>query len=59
VLPVSCGEPARRKPSASGGIETMARVMAQKLTEAWGQNVIVDNRPGAEGNIGPFAPGAF
>jgi len=38
--------------SASGGTDTMARVMAQKLTEAWGQNVIVDNRPGASGAIG-------
>lgn len=38
--------------SAGGGTDTMARVMAQKLTEAWGQNVIVDNRPGASGAIG-------
>ncbi|HEV7393941.1 MAG TPA: tripartite tricarboxylate transporter substrate binding protein [Burkholderiales bacterium] len=32
-----------------GGNDTMARAIAQKLTEAWGQQVIVDNRPGANG----------
>src|SRR3954469_23176928 len=32
-----------------GGNDTMARALAQRLTEAWGQQVIVDNRPGANG----------
>ena len=32
-----------------GGNDTMARAIAQRLTEAWGQQVIVDNRPGANG----------
>jgi tripartite-type tricarboxylate transporter receptor subunit TctC len=35
-----------------GGTDLAARVTGQKLTERWGQQVIVDNRPGAGGNIG-------
>ena len=32
--------------------DTIARLVAQKMTESWGQQVVVDNRPGAGGNIG-------
>lgn len=40
-------------PSAPGdGSDLMARAIGQKLTESWGQPVIVDNRPGAGGRIG-------
>ena len=34
-----------------GGSDIMARKFAQKMTERWGQQVVVDNRPGAGGNI--------
>ncbi len=37
---------------AGGSNDTVARVIAQKLTESWGQNVVVDNRAGAGGTIG-------
>ena len=35
-----------------GSTDILARVIGQKLTEAWGKQVIIDNRPGAGGNIG-------
>jgi tripartite-type tricarboxylate transporter receptor subunit TctC len=35
-----------------GGTDVLSRVLAQKLTEAWGQPVVVDNRPGAGGILG-------
>ena len=38
--------------AAGSGPDIMARVIGQKLTESWGQQVIVDNRPGANGIIG-------
>ncbi len=34
-----------------GGQDVVTRAVAQKFTEAWGQQVLVDNRPGAGGNI--------
>ena len=35
-----------------GGSDILARILGQKLSAAWGETVIVDNRPGAGGNIG-------
>ena len=40
-------------PQAAGGaVDVATRPIAQKLTETWGQQVIVDNRAGANGIIG-------
>ncbi len=36
----------------AGSSDLMARILAQKLSELWGQPVIVENKPGAAGSIG-------
>jgi tripartite-type tricarboxylate transporter receptor subunit TctC len=38
--------------SPGGTSDTLARILGQKMTEAWGQQVVVDSRPGASGIIG-------
>ena len=35
-----------------GGTDAFARIVGAKLAEFWGQQVVVDNRAGAQGNIG-------
>jgi tripartite-type tricarboxylate transporter receptor subunit TctC len=41
--------------SPGGAVDAVGRLMAQKLTERLGKPVVVDNKPGASGNIGAQA----
>ena len=64
VLAAVCAAPAAAQPfpakpvrvivpSPPGdGSDVMARLIGEKLTASWGQQVVVDNRPGAGGRIG-------
>ena len=38
--------------SAGGAADVPARILSQKLSEGLGQQIVVDNRPGAGGTIG-------
>jgi tripartite-type tricarboxylate transporter receptor subunit TctC len=37
---------------AGGTNDIIARILGQKLAEQWGKNVIIENKPGANGGIG-------
>src|SRR5436190_13585942 len=37
---------------AGGSADLMPRIFAERLAAQWGQPVVIDNRPGAAGNIG-------
>jgi tripartite-type tricarboxylate transporter receptor subunit TctC len=41
--------------TAGGGTDLLGRTLARRLSEAWGQQVLVENRPGGGGNIGTDA----
>ena len=41
--------------TAGSAIDTLARVVGQKLSDTWGQQVVIDNRIGANGIIGTEA----
>jgi len=40
---------------SGGAPDTLARIVSEKISPAWGQPVVVDNKPGAGGNIGAEA----
>ncbi len=39
--------------SPGGGLDTVSRALGQQLTASWKQSVVIDNRAGAGGTIGP------
>jgi tripartite-type tricarboxylate transporter receptor subunit TctC len=41
--------------AAGGATDVVARLLAQKLTDVWGQSIVVENKLGAGGNIGADA----
>ena len=41
--------------SPAGAIDILGRLIADKLSQLWGQQVVVENRPGGSGNIGAAA----
>ena len=40
---------------AGGTSDVLARMVGQKMTESWGQPVVIENKPGSSGNLGADA----
>ncbi len=40
---------------AGGTSDVLARMIGQKMTESWGQPVVIENKPGSSGNLGADA----
>ena len=40
---------------AGGTSDVLARLIGQKMTDSWGQPVVIDNKPGSSGNLGADA----
>jgi len=40
---------------AGGTSDVLARMLGQKMTESWGQPVVIENKPGSSGNLGADA----
>ena len=38
--------------AAGGATDALARIVTHKMSEAWGQQIVIENRAGAGGNIG-------
>ena len=62
ALPARAADPYPSRPitmivpyTPGTGIDIVARTLGPKLTERWGQAVVVDNKPGNSGNIGAQA----
>ena len=62
ALPVSAQTPYPAKPikivvpfPAGGTSDVLARILGQKMTESWGQPVVIENKPGSSGNLGADA----
>jgi tripartite-type tricarboxylate transporter receptor subunit TctC len=62
AAPVAWGQAFPAKPvkvivpfPPGGGADALARIMGPYLTKAWGQPVLIENKPGASGHIGAEA----